>query len=160
MKHAAPPPREQPAKAPSAKAPSLPLGCPPSFMRDAHKPGSIPSYGTAGASRGLGGASRGTTVLSGGLTVATESPYQPVDSAMEESMSAMSVGDDPDEGGVDLGDPLAVLHAQLEYYEKFRGGIVLGNYRCAPPTPRCAAAAQVTGSFAAADQSARSLSVF
>lgn len=123
-------PRPPRRKASAKAAPSLPLGCPPSFMRDAHKPGSIPSYGTGGASRGLGGASRATTVLSGGLTVATESPYQAVDSAMEESMSAMSAHDDPDTGGVDLDDPLAVLHAQLDYYEKYRGGVVLANYRC------------------------------
>jgi hypothetical protein len=50
--------------------------------------------------------------------------------ALSQSGSLMA-GADPAEAAVDMSDVVAVLNAQLDYYEKYRGGIVLGAYRCA-----------------------------
>ena len=76
----------------------------------------------------MGGIS-GATGAPGGVT-SNVSPYQQVDTAALNDSSFMRVDSDPSQMPIDVNDPFAVLHAQLDYYEKYRGGVVLGNYRC------------------------------
>ena len=125
--------------------PELPKGMPPAFMRNTSA-GPAPQYN--GVSKqmsvmtgGMSGVTGGTMAAPGGVSGATggygghtESPYQPVDTSALDVTSSVAVaggGATPRSANASPGaDPVATLHAQLDFFEKYRGGMVLGAYRC------------------------------
>jgi hypothetical protein len=112
-------------------------GAPPAHMRDAPMPPAPAYNGVSKAMSviGMSGVTGGTMAMGGasGVTTATESPYQAVDTAALDASGtvAVSATGAGAEVSVDVDDPVAVLHAQLDHFEKYRGGVVLGAYRCA-----------------------------
>lgn len=112
-----------------SSVPELPSNAPPSHMFDGPVRDAPRYNAVSKAMSVMSGMTGGATGAPGGISTRTESPYQAVNTRDLDGDTAVQGRTGTMETPVDTGDPVAVLHAQLDHHEKYRGGVVLGKYR-------------------------------